>query len=166
MTNCTCHPGHTCTSVESCAAARRAEFGDVADYEKLIREALSDATQGHHSAIVSKADLRALLADLDAMRGALERIACIQNQMFGMDWEEIEDAREIARAALSEAKAGGWVAVQNKPVAYRVDWPVEAGAGMRRFYGADEWDSARGTVEFFGGIPTPLPAPPAQKDNT
>lgn len=76
-------------------------------------------------------------------------------------------ARSCIRAALSAAKDGGWVAVQNKPVAYRVDWPVEAGVGMRRFYGADEWDSARGTVEFFGGIPVPLaplPNPPKEQN--
>ena len=75
-------------------------------------------------------------------------------------------ARIEARAALSATKAGGGVAVPVEPVAYRVDWPVEAGVGMRRFYGADEWESARGTVEFFGGIPVPLaplPAPPAQR---
>lgn len=27
MTNCTCHPGHTCTSVASCATARELHFG-------------------------------------------------------------------------------------------------------------------------------------------
>lgn len=73
----------------------------------------------------------------------------------------------IIDAALSEAKAGGWLPIEQ--VAYRVDWPVEAGVGMRRFYGADEWESSRGTVEFFGGVPVPLyalPAPPAQKDPT
>ena len=28
MTPCTCHPGNTCTSASSCAAARRVEFGE------------------------------------------------------------------------------------------------------------------------------------------
>lgn len=75
-------------------------------------------------------------------------------------------ARIEARAALSAAKAGGWLRLPIEPVAYRVDWPVEAGVGMRRFYGADEWESLRGIVEFFGGVPVPiyaLPAPPAQR---
>lgn len=44
----------------------------MTDHEKRIRDALPDATQGLHSAIVSKADLSALLADLDAMREALK----------------------------------------------------------------------------------------------
>lgn len=33
---------------------------------------------------------------------ALKQIAAIQDQMFGSDWEEIEEARTIARAALSK----------------------------------------------------------------
>ena len=86
----------------------------------------------------------------------------------GEMWQSDEFLAELAqaRAALSEAKAGGWVAVPVEPVAYRVDWPVEAGVGMRRFYGADEWESARGTVEFLGGIPVPLaplPNPPKEQ---
>jgi len=36
---------------------------------------------------------------------ALEKIAAIENQMVGSDWEEIDDARAIARAALSTAAA-------------------------------------------------------------
>lgn len=109
-------------------------------------------------AACNPAAIRALLAELDAMRGALEAFV---NDIVPNDPQDPLWVR--ARAALSAAKDGGWVAVQNKPVAYRVDWPVEAGVGMRRFYGADEWDSARGTVEFFGGIPVPLaplPNPP------
>lgn len=34
--------------------------------------------------------------------------------------KEFEKAHEEARAALSAAKDGGWVAVQNKPVAYGI----------------------------------------------
>ena len=37
---------------------------------------------------------------------ALRKIAAIENQMVGGDWEEIEEAREIARAALSIADTG------------------------------------------------------------
>lgn len=95
-----------------------------------------------------------LVGALEASRAYIAR--------YGYTGEQLA----IIDAAISEAKAGGWVAVPNQAVAYRVDWPVEAGVGMRRFYGADEWESARGTVEFFGGIPVPLaplPAPPAQR---
>lgn len=38
-------------------------------------------------------------------REALERIAAIENQMFGPDWEEIDQAREIARVALEQGPA-------------------------------------------------------------
>ncbi len=37
-----------------------------------------------------------------AMRGALKRIVAIEDKMFGGDWEEIEEARNIARAVLAE----------------------------------------------------------------
>ena len=36
------------------------------------------------------------------VREALERIAAIQNKCDGSDWDEIEEAREIARAALKD----------------------------------------------------------------
>ena len=45
--------------------------------------------------------LRALNADILA---ALEKIAEIENQDFGPDWEEIEQAREIARATIAKAR--------------------------------------------------------------
>lgn len=77
------------------------------DHEKRIREALADLDGFYHddtvewTTNVSATDLRALLADLDAMRGALERIAA---------WHEGDEvtpsfdephAAAIARAALS-----------------------------------------------------------------
>ena len=102
-------------------------------------------------------DSRSVLADMEQKYGANYR------------QDRLEFHRQViaaAEAALTAAKAGGWVAVQNKPAAYRVDWPVDAGVGMRRFYGADEWESSRGTVEFFGGVPVPLaplPNPPKEQ---
>lgn len=129
MTNCTCHPGHTCTSVESCAAARRAEFGDVADY-KAIREALAlnltvekwesagagvysicdsaigvavcftqDSEDAAYIAACNPSAIRALLADLDAMRGALEKIAKADNSESGCYYTNRANI-SIARAAL------------------------------------------------------------------
>lgn len=45
----------------------------MTDHEKRIREACDSPCT---KVAVQPADLRALLADLDAMRGALERISC------------------------------------------------------------------------------------------
>lgn len=45
-------------------------------------------------------------ADDGELRTALERIAAIENKQFGQDWEEIEQAREIARAALAAQQVG------------------------------------------------------------
>lgn len=42
-----------------------------------------------------------------------------------------------------------------EPVAYFVTWPGSP-AGMRRFYGADEWAESRQTVEYFGAEARPL----------
>ena len=100
--------------------------------------------------------------------GALEGMLALDDenhQRYPGD-EDVCKEVQAAQAALTAAKEGGWVAVQNKPAAYRVDWPVEAGVGMRRFYGADEWESSRGTVEFLGGVPVPLaplPTPPKEQ---
>jgi hypothetical protein len=38
------------------------------------------------------------------LREALERIAAIELQMYGADWAEIEEAHQIARAALKETE--------------------------------------------------------------
>lgn len=43
-----------------------------------------------------------MTTNTEAMRAALQRIAEIQNQDYGGDWEEIEEARSIARAALAQ----------------------------------------------------------------
>lgn len=39
-------------------------------------------------------------AEIERLRGALTKIAAIEDKMYGPDWEEIEEAREIARGAL------------------------------------------------------------------
>ena len=59
-----------------------------------------DGADAAFIAACNPAAIRALLADLDAKTNALERVASIKNQIFGHDWAEIEEAREIARAAL------------------------------------------------------------------
>ena len=44
--------------------------------------------------------LSAVEAQRDALLEALRKIAAIGNKMWGTDWEEIDEAREIARAAI------------------------------------------------------------------
>lgn len=61
-------------------------------------------------------------------------------------------ALELTRAALSEAKAGGWVAV---PGAVYED----GGVSLIRRGTEDERCRARGSVRLYA----PLPAPPAQR---
>lgn len=39
MTPCTCHPGKTCASAASCAAARETEFGEAVSTEQKLSEA-------------------------------------------------------------------------------------------------------------------------------
>lgn len=40
----------------------------------------------------------------DALLEALKKIEAIEDKMFGSDWEEIEEARDIARAAIKAAE--------------------------------------------------------------
>lgn len=44
--------------------------------------------------------IKALLAERDTMRDALTKIAAIEDELVGGDWDEIEAARDIANAAL------------------------------------------------------------------
>ena len=47
------------------------------------------------------------IAALPDLYAALEKIAAIENQEWGSDWAEIDEARQIARAALAKAKGEG-----------------------------------------------------------
>ena len=47
--------------------------------------------------------LRTQHALIVQMAKALEKIAAIENQEYGADWEEIEEAREIAEAVIPAA---------------------------------------------------------------
>lgn len=51
-----------------------------------------------------------LRAQFDLLLAALKRIAAIENKMVGLDWEEIEEARGIATAAIQS-----------------IDWPMPRG---------------------------------------
>ena len=44
----------------------------------------------------------AMLCEVDRLRAALSAIAAIANRTEGGDWDEIEDARAIASAALKQ----------------------------------------------------------------
>lgn len=47
-----------------------------------------------------------LLAEVEASRKALRQISQIEDKMIGGDWDEIEEARAIANAALSQQTGG------------------------------------------------------------
>lgn len=44
-----------------------------------------------------------LIAAAPELLEALKKISAIENQMYGADWEEIEEARDIADAAIAKA---------------------------------------------------------------
>lgn len=68
-------------------------LGDCVDWEKVEERHLRDP--GTTDAILERCE---------RYRAALERIAAIKNKDFGPDWEEIEEAREIANGALGRLK--------------------------------------------------------------
>ena len=49
--------------------------------------------------------IRALAAENEKLREALKRISQIEDKMYGGDWDEIIEARAVARAALGETKS-------------------------------------------------------------
>lgn len=57
-------------------------YGGTADYE------------------VARTTVRDAAAENERLRGALTKIAAIENKQYGPDWEEIDEAREIAGEAL------------------------------------------------------------------
>ena len=58
-------------------------------------------------AMTAHEDRAFLLAEVRKLREALSLIAGIENQEFGGDWDEIEEARTIATRALTESKDNG-----------------------------------------------------------
>lgn len=79
------------------------------EHEKRIREALGYCLEtGGVGFTVASVDLRALLADLDAMRGALEHCEGVfmAHEINRVNGDQIaDDALEIIRAALKGAEA-------------------------------------------------------------
>ena len=47
--------------------------------------------------------LAAVEAERDALLEALQKIAAIENKEWGTDWEEIDEARDIARTAITKS---------------------------------------------------------------
>lgn len=71
----------------------------------------TDAIIPEHLFIVTDADFMALVnlarqleRDRAELLEALKEIAAIEDRMYGGDWDEIEDARKIARAAIAKAE--------------------------------------------------------------
>lgn len=125
------------------------------EHEKRIREAL-EATV-FLTAVVGKADLRALLADLDAMRGALELYLAHAPEPECAIWRHVQ---QKARAALSEAKAGGWVAVPVEPTP-QMTWAATVTADREWCYHVGRDDAKKLWAAMLAA--RPLPAPPAQR---
>jgi hypothetical protein len=46
-------------------------------------------------------------AEIARLKAALRKIAAIENEQFGHDWEEIDKARDIANAALANTASSG-----------------------------------------------------------
>jgi hypothetical protein len=73
--------------------ARQAEWRERTDREIAAREAANAASK----------EINRRAALFPDLLDALQKIAAIQNQSDGPDWEEIEEARGIANAAIAKA---------------------------------------------------------------
>ena len=72
---------------------------------RLTREIERLTLDGIHSCHAEcQRPLCRLTRERDALLEALKKIAAIGNKMWGTDWEEIEEARGIARAAIAKAE--------------------------------------------------------------
>lgn len=96
----------------------------------------------------------------------LRRLSAIEQERDQLRGEA-DQFRALAKAnadslgeALAEIKALKDGQASGEVVAYKVNWPGVDSVGMRRFYGADEWEASKATVEFFGGVAIPLTATP------
>lgn len=90
--------------IEVSEGATTLELGLHDDSERdelatVLREASQEIAVNDPIAAV-KEKHAALLSEVQVLREALGKIAAIQNNDWGGDYEEIEEARDIARAAL------------------------------------------------------------------
>lgn len=95
-------------------------------------------------------------AYMTAIANQRERIASLEDVRELSKWLNEETSAPINRQALARVLAVAQQPSGGEVVAYKVNWPGVDSVGMRRFYGADEWEASRGTVEFFGGVAIPL----------
>jgi hypothetical protein len=72
------------------------------DGEKLITSFTIARGQEDEANALLIASAPVMYDQIRKLREALERIAAIEDQMNGPDWEEIGQARDIARSALKE----------------------------------------------------------------
>lgn len=77
------------------------------------------------------------------LREALQKIADIQNEMYGGDWDEIEKARQIAIQALAQPAEGG----EPEGWQFRVLSPGSITVQNESGYTCTLWKSGHGGVE-------------------
>lgn len=69
-----------------------------------LADALETAEISYTSMVKAAAELRRLHSLNQKLLDALKEISAIENQERGADWEEIEQARSIADAAIAKAE--------------------------------------------------------------
>ena len=84
---------HHPPTMQAKGEARQAEWRERTDREIAAREAANAASK----------EINRRAALFPDLLDALQKIAAIQNQSDGPDWEEIEEARGIANAAIAKA---------------------------------------------------------------
>lgn len=88
-----------CSKAHHDAAA--AELRRLYRVSEDLRESLNH--KSYYQARLSK-HMREMKVQHEELLEALKKIASIKDQMYGNDWEEIEEARVIARAAIAKAQ--------------------------------------------------------------
>jgi len=81
--------------------------GNADDNYKKLMECRAELAAERERAIHQTSIACRAIEELAKLREALERIAAIEDKAFGGDWEEIEEARTIARAVLEETEGKG-----------------------------------------------------------
>jgi hypothetical protein len=116
---------------------------------------------------------RALAAESDAarLREALTAITKIENEEFGPDWDEIERARDIARAALI-GTGDGWREIESAPkdgtdvLLWRGKYPplVAGWFSNGETSGWSSFDDENRWIDFDLTHWRPLPSPPSGRE--
>lgn len=108
---------------------------------------------------------RAARTALSVAHGALlECSPCAAPECQQTQQEWLDEARRAVEQAAADLRTA-LAAAEAQPVAYRLDYPPEAGIGLPRFYGADDEARMRNHLECVLAAVTPLyesPAAPPQ----